>query len=477
MKRIIEILEAGVTDKAGKPLSFGSVQAFLAGTTTPTNIFRNFACTDAYPNPATLDAAGRLIAYTDKRIKLIFRNSNGEIQRIVDDVSTSLADIPAPDVNSIINAGLVNAGGNTIAVDVDNESIEIFPNKVRVKDKGVNFPRGELISDMLMRSNYRVNFSISSGAMNFEIRARDNAVPSTLNPVYFMMQDVGTNYVSTNVFTLTSALSITVPASSSLGITSSVIPATRTLYLYFVNHAGTPRLAVSLTPFDERIPYNILVFGTTEFMSERYSTVAMTNVFLRHLANFQVTRNTTTNQWTAISNPVIAGALEQRALSSRLEVLIPTNQFGDFSKLVFAAMGGANTTGTAFSLVPGGTLSAHLDPARPTLVLWGTLPETVSGGGRTGLYAENISGSTQNCEAYARININNSLYFHQRNSYTSIPAGGYFYAGLCLGGFIRPSTVDVNGNISVRCEIAAFPGGAISRAGINAGSQLYLIQF
>lgn len=138
MKRLIEILATGVTNDAGSIVASGTVTFYLAGTTTLQTVYEDFALTDPHPNPATLDAAGRLIAYSDKRLKLVIASSSGSHVRTIDNVGTADSDLAAASASTLAGDGLVAAGDGTLAVNVDNSTIELSSDAIRVKDSGIS---------------------------------------------------------------------------------------------------------------------------------------------------------------------------------------------------------------------------------------------------------------------------------------------------------------------------------------------------
>ena len=81
MGQLIDILAIGLTDDSGDPLSGGLVYFYKKGTTQLQTVYRNNALTLPHPNPATLDAAGRLIAYTDESLRVPAFNSSSELIR------------------------------------------------------------------------------------------------------------------------------------------------------------------------------------------------------------------------------------------------------------------------------------------------------------------------------------------------------------------------------------------------------------
>lgn len=74
-------------DEDGVPLSGGTLQFIQAGTVaTPQNAYQDEALTIAYPNPITLDSAGRIPAFylADGYIKVVLRDVSGVVQREAD---------------------------------------------------------------------------------------------------------------------------------------------------------------------------------------------------------------------------------------------------------------------------------------------------------------------------------------------------------------------------------------------------------
>jgi len=101
MVQLIDILAAGVTNESGIVLSGGSVQFYEAGTTTPKTVYSEFELETPLANPATLDAAGRLVAFCEGRARIVISSAAGAAIRTIDDIGIS-----APIVLSDIQAGL-----------------------------------------------------------------------------------------------------------------------------------------------------------------------------------------------------------------------------------------------------------------------------------------------------------------------------------------------------------------------------------
>ena len=91
--QLLDILAHGVRDASDNVVQSGKVTSYEPGTTTLKTLFEEFELLTPLPNPATLDAVGRLIAYSSDRVKLVIEKSDGTSVRTIDDVGISDADI------------------------------------------------------------------------------------------------------------------------------------------------------------------------------------------------------------------------------------------------------------------------------------------------------------------------------------------------------------------------------------------------
>jgi hypothetical protein len=137
LKRVVELLAAGVTDDTGEPLAAGTVTVYDAGTTSLRTVYTDFALSSAASNPLTLDSAGRAVVYTDKRVKLLIKNSSGATVRTIDNVGTADSDLPVASTNTLAGDGLTAPGDGSLAVNPDGTTLEISTDIVRVKDGGI----------------------------------------------------------------------------------------------------------------------------------------------------------------------------------------------------------------------------------------------------------------------------------------------------------------------------------------------------
>lgn len=124
---LIDVLATGVTDNNGDPLGLGTVTFYDAGTTNLRTVYTDFALATPAANPATLDTAGRLVVYTNKRVKLLIKDVNGATIRTIDNVGSADADIAAAAI----------AGGITT----------VIPLGVMLPYTGTTAPAGWLLCD------------------------------------------------------------------------------------------------------------------------------------------------------------------------------------------------------------------------------------------------------------------------------------------------------------------------------------------
>jgi microcystin-dependent protein len=76
-------------DPLGNPLSGGLLYFFVAGTvSTPQNVFKDIALTQPWPNPITLDVAGRVVQHfvADGLIKIRLTDNAGVVQLSADNI-------------------------------------------------------------------------------------------------------------------------------------------------------------------------------------------------------------------------------------------------------------------------------------------------------------------------------------------------------------------------------------------------------
>lgn len=133
---LIDILASGVTDDSGNIVASGTVTFYQAGTSTLETVYQDYELSSAHANPATLDSAGRLVAYSDTRIKVVIRKSDGTTVRTIDDVNLANSDLTSATASDLAGSGLT-ASGDQLHVNVDGTTLEIESDTVMIRDKVV----------------------------------------------------------------------------------------------------------------------------------------------------------------------------------------------------------------------------------------------------------------------------------------------------------------------------------------------------
>jgi hypothetical protein len=99
-------------DSLGRPLNGGLLQFYAAGTTNPQSAFQDVALTIPYPNPITLDGAGRVPPFylADGQIKIRLTDKFGILQIVADNLlvtgaSSGSGAPPSVDPTTLIQTG------------------------------------------------------------------------------------------------------------------------------------------------------------------------------------------------------------------------------------------------------------------------------------------------------------------------------------------------------------------------------------
>lgn len=135
MMQLIDIVAAGLKNSSGVALDSGTVTVYEAGTTTPVSIYSDYEALSPLSNPVTLDSVGRKNIWVDRRVKLLIKDSDGSTIDTIDDVGVSDAQIASAAGSLGAGAGLSSSGGS-LAVNVDDSTIEINGDTLRIKDGG-----------------------------------------------------------------------------------------------------------------------------------------------------------------------------------------------------------------------------------------------------------------------------------------------------------------------------------------------------
>jgi hypothetical protein len=111
-------------DSLGNPLNGGLLYFYASGTTTPQSAYQDSGLTIPWPNPITLDSAGRVpqLYFADGAIKIRLTNSAGVVQIAADNIlvvgassgSGGGGSVDATTVLATGDSGFVRANGRTI---------------------------------------------------------------------------------------------------------------------------------------------------------------------------------------------------------------------------------------------------------------------------------------------------------------------------------------------------------------------------
>lgn len=296
LKRIIEVLAAGVTDSNNAILSAGTVTFYDAGTSTLRTVYTDFALTTPASNPATLDSAGRLVVYTDKRVKLLIKNSGGSTIHTWDNVGTADSDISAATASNLAGDGLTAPGDGTVAVYPDGASLEISSDKVRVIAGGISQGSQEIL-------NHSCAASVGSSALTIALKDKSGSDPSSTSPVTIPFRSATAATGTYAARQVTAALSVVVSSGSKLGHTDAT---EWPIYVYALDNAGTVELAVSTSPYDERYTTSTTAeggAGAADSVATIYSTSARSTVAIRLLCVMKSTQ-TTAGTWAAVPTTI-----------------------------------------------------------------------------------------------------------------------------------------------------------------------------
>lgn len=243
--QIIELLAAGVTDDSGDVLSSGTILFYEAGTTTLKTVYSNFAQTNPHSNPATLDSAGRLIAYTSARTKLVISSSAGALIRTIDNVGTSDADLTILTATAIAGDGLVADANGQLDVNTDVNSLEVSSDQVRVKADGYLALSGYWVKNLGLTTD-----TGSVALDSIKITGAKAALSST--NIFSISLENSTTPGLIAAFTATADVSIDLTGAH-WGFGTAGDRTDEKLVVYAINDNGTLKFGVALEPFKTQI--------------------------------------------------------------------------------------------------------------------------------------------------------------------------------------------------------------------------------
>jgi len=152
-----------------------------------------------------------------------------------------------------------------------------------------------MMNDATFASNDTMNVglatSVSGNALTVSLKQKDGTTnPTSLAPSVFSFRSSTVTSGAFSIVKATASTSIVVPASTTIGTVSA---AAEYIYVYVINNAGTPELALSLSPnHDQGSLVSTTAISGGASRAILYSTTARSNVAVRLWGRFKVTTAT-----------------------------------------------------------------------------------------------------------------------------------------------------------------------------------------
>ncbi len=370
MRRLIEVLAVGVTDDSGLPVENGTVTFYDAGTSNLRTVYQDFAETStlAHANPATLDAAGRLIAYSSYRVKLVIRTSAGATVRTIDNVGTADSDLSSASASTFAGSGLTAPGDGSLAVNVDGTTLEVSSDIVRVKDAGLSKSKLDATTTSSPNeiSNLTVVCSVATNALTIAFKTLGAADPSSTDPITVAFRNTTATSGSYTRVQATAAITpLVISSGSTLGHVSAV---EWPIYVYACYDGTNIVPLASTSPRDERYVVSSTAeggAGAADSAATAYTTTAVTSKAIRLVAVLKSTQ-TTAGTWAVVPT--------NASLSTGVSVLAqapirPSSTTVGVGGVAVSASSGAAQTFTSSSYADVSNLSVTITTSGRPVVL------------------------------------------------------------------------------------------------------------
>lgn len=184
---------------------------------------------------------------------------------------------PTISLPSAITSALVPTGGSTA--------------QALIKKSGTDYDaQWTTVANLSTVANLQINASVATNALTFAVKTAAGTDPSTTDPIYVTFRSSTLTSGAVVTRAITSALSVTVPASQALG-TQNATPSR--IWLAFIDNAGTVELAVKqnvifsggviarIDPIDETSLVSTTAIASAPNAATWYSTTARTSVAMR----------------------------------------------------------------------------------------------------------------------------------------------------------------------------------------------------
>lgn len=346
-------------DDNGDPLAGGKIYSYQAGTTTPQATYTSSTGGTPNANPVVLDAAGRAAIWlnTDLSYKFLIKTSADASVFNEDNIiglSTNNSVATASIQDLAVTTAKLADDSVTSAKLQDDASIDanraVTANHIR---DGIISPIKLSSASVAGNSNISITTSVASNALTVSLKAFSGSDASATNPIKIRFRSSSLSDGVPVVRSVTGALSVVVPSTTTLGTTNGVA---EFIYLYAIDNAGAVELALSADAFpDEGATLNTTAISGGSSRGTLYSTAARTGVAIRLLGRIQITE-ATAGTWASNATAISVAPFSQ---GSRSMVRVYTaNGYGSTNTKIRRFTNTATNIGTAITYADSATLGA-----------------------------------------------------------------------------------------------------------------------
>lgn len=166
-------------------------------------------------------------------------------------------------------------------------------------------------------TNISLSTSVASNALTIALKTKAGTDASATDPITVGFRNSTLTDGTYNTREITAALSLVISSGSTLGHVNAVASP---IYVYLIDNAGTPELAVSTTLFDTGGVVTTVAeggAGAADSLSVMYSTTARSSVPFRYIGKLLSTQ-TTAGTWAAAMSLVTTTALDRTLANSSI---------------------------------------------------------------------------------------------------------------------------------------------------------------
>jgi hypothetical protein len=286
-------------DSNGNPLSGGKLYCYQAGTSTPQPTYTDSSGVTPNDNPVILDASGYANVWLNVALsyKFVLTDSLDNQQWSVDNV-IGLTAANAVSTASIQDLAVTTAklADNSVTAAKLSSDTTIDSNRAvtsdHIRNGAINRSKMDntTTASVLDLKNLSLSASVSSNALTVAIKTASGTNPSVTDNVTVGIRSTTATSGGYDLINLTSAISIIIPASTTIGTVSS---ASEYIYVYLINNSGSLELALSLMGgIDSGSITSTTAIAGGSSRSTLYSTTARSNVPTRLIGRIKITEAT-----------------------------------------------------------------------------------------------------------------------------------------------------------------------------------------